>query len=327
MLLKLTSRLIAFQAASSNVLQNVSSKALVTGLSANNLTRSFSNSPNSTINDYQKYSKLKITEPAKHVVNVQLNRPEKLNAVDIAMFNEIKDCFDKLNRDRYFRSVILSASGRVFCSGIDLQSFQSLLSQESRENHDHARKAFEIRNMIHDVQDCVLSVAQCQKPVIASIHGKCIGAGMDIISFTDIRYCSKDAAFCVKEVALGLAPDIGSLQGLQKIVGNHSWVRELIFTAKEVYSGEAKEMGLVSKICEDNSALQESVVEVAKQIASKSPVAVQGSKVCLNYSQEHSTYDGLRYNANWNMSALQSEDLIKSVMAAMSKNQVEFEDL
>ena len=103
-----------------------------------------------------------------------------------------------------------------------------MLSSESRESSDFARKALEIRNLINDVQDCVLAVGKCQKPVIAAIHGKCLGAGIDLISFTDVRYCSKDAAFCVKEVALGLAPDIGSLQCLQKIIGNQSFVREMV---------------------------------------------------------------------------------------------------
>lgn len=174
-----------------------------------------------------------------------------------------------------------------------------------------------------------------------------------------------------------LAPDIGSLQGLQKIIGNQSFVREMVFTAKEVYSAEAKEMGLVSKVCEDADSLYEASIKVADQIAKKSPVAgrslnepkfdrifsksiilqldvlrcagspmnfietnktlsrsisrspaVQGSKINLDYSREHKTYDGLRYNCNWNMAMLQSEDLIKSVAVVMSKDkEADFEDL
>lgn len=331
MLLRLSTRLVGFQCKASTI-QNatLSAPKTITGLLSNDLStrRAFSNSPNSTLNEYQNFSRLKVNEPAKHVINVQLNRPDKLNAVDTTMFKEIKDCFTKLHRDRYFRSIILSATGRVFCAGIDLQSFQSLLSDESRESSDIARKSLEIRNLIHDVQDCVLSVGQCQKPVIAAIHSKCIGAGIDIVSFTDIRYCTKDAAFCVKEVALGLAPDIGSLQGLPRIVGNQSFVREMVFTAKEVYSEEAKEMGLVSKVCEDATALFDSAVTVAELIAKKSPIAVQGSKIILDYSKDHATWDSLRYNANWNMSMLQSEDLLKATLATISKkDDVEFNDL
>lgn len=130
-------------------------------LSALNQRRAYSVSPNSTLKDYQHYQKLKTLEPAKHVINVQLNRPEKLNAVDTSMFEEIRDCFTKLNKDKYFRAVVLSASGRIFCSGIDLQSFQSLLSHESRQSKDYARKSLEIRNLIQDVQDCVLAVGRC----------------------------------------------------------------------------------------------------------------------------------------------------------------------
>lgn len=94
------------------------------------------------------------------MINVQLNRPEKLNAVDTGMFEEIRDCFTKLNKDKYFRAIVLSATGRIFCSGIDLQSFQSLLSDESRQSKDYARKSLEIRNLIQDVQDCVLAVGR-----------------------------------------------------------------------------------------------------------------------------------------------------------------------
>lgn len=145
---------------------------------------------------------------------------------------------------------------------------------------------------------------------------------MDLITACDIRYCAQDAFFQVKEVDIGLAADVGTLQRLPKIIGNQSLVNELAFTARKMMADEALNSGLVSRIFPDQEVLLEAALALAAEIASKSPVAVQGTKINLLYSRDHSVAEGLNYMKSWNMSMLQTKDVIKSVQAAMEKKEL-----
>ncbi|XP_042747993.1 delta(3,5)-Delta(2,4)-dienoyl-CoA isomerase, mitochondrial [Lagopus leucura] len=173
---------------------------------------------------------------------------------------------------------------------------------------------------------------QCPKPVIAAVHGACIGGGVDLVCACDIRYCSQDAWFQVKtsphvptlspvpqEVDIGLAADVGTLQRLPKIVGSQSLVNELAFTARKMMAPEAQSCGLVSRVFPDKAALLQGALDLAASIAARSPVAVQGTKVNLLYSRDHPVPDSLRFMAVWNMSMLQTDDVLKSVQAVMEK--------
>jgi len=141
-----------------------------------------------------------------------------------------------------------------------------------------------------------------------------------MITAMDVRLCTKDAWFCVKEVDMGLAADVGTLQRLPKVIGSQSLVNELCLTARKMGSEEAMTCGLVSKVYETKEDLMEGALAMAALIASKSPVAVQGTKDNLVYSREHSTQEGLERIATYNMTMLQSEDLMKSAMAAMNRD-------
>ncbi|XP_039241924.1 delta(3,5)-Delta(2,4)-dienoyl-CoA isomerase, mitochondrial-like, partial [Pipra filicauda] len=157
------------------------------------------------------------------------------------------------------------------------------------------------------------------KPVIAAVHGPCIGAGVDLISACDIRFCSQDASFQVKEVDIGLAADVGTLQRLPKIVGSQRWVRGLGLQPEMMLAPEALRCGLVSRVLPDKAALLEVALGVAVAIAARSPVAVQGTKINLVYSRDRPTPEGLQHMATWNMAMLQTEDILKSVQAALEK--------
>ncbi len=142
-----------------------------------------------------------------------------------------------------------------------------------------------------------------------------------MVTFADVRYCTKDAWFQVKEAALGLAADVGALQRLPKVVGNDSWAREVCLTARKIDSQEAKEQGLVSQVFVDKESMMEACLKLAESIAAMSPVAVQGTKINMNYSRDHSVEQGLDFIAHWNMSMLQSEDLMKAAVAMISKDE------
>ncbi|XP_040437534.1 delta(3,5)-Delta(2,4)-dienoyl-CoA isomerase, mitochondrial, partial [Falco naumanni] len=188
---------------------------------------------------------------------------------------------------------------------------------------DAARRAWHLREKIASYQETFSVLEKCPKPVIAAVHGACVGAGVDLISACDIRYCSQDAWFQVKEVDIGLAADVGTLQRLPKIVGSQSLVNELAFTARKMMAPEAQSCGLVSRVFPDKASLLRGALAVAAAVAARSPVAVQGTKVNLVYARDHPVPEGLRYMATWNMAMLQTEDILKSVQAALEKRDPE----
>jgi len=175
-----------------------------------------------------------------------------------------------------------------------------------------------------------------KKPVIAAIHGYCIGAGIDLSACCDIRYSSRDTTFSIKEVDMGLAADVGTLQILPKSIANHSLFRELVFTSRTFDTNEAQQIGLLSRVFDTREALLDAAIALASVIARKSPIAVQGSKINLNYARDHSTDDNFNFVSTWNSGMLLSEDILKSVMASVASkgksnkdtsNEIEFEDV
>ncbi|CAH1962987.1 unnamed protein product [Acanthoscelides obtectus] len=234
-------------------------------------------------------------------------------------YNEIKRCFEELSDDENCRSIVLSGEGKVFTAGIDISALMEMASLISGEN-DVARKAKNLLNVIRSFQDCLSALELCKKPVLAAVHSLCIGAGVDLISAADIRYCSKDAVFQVKEVDVGLAADVGTLQRLPKIIHSESLARELCYTARKMLADEALSCGLVSRVFGSKDEMIDDVIKVAETIAKKSPVAVQGTKRSMVFSRDHSVQEGLEHIAMWNQIMLQSEDLVKAASSAMSED-------
>ncbi|XP_064258214.1 delta(3,5)-Delta(2,4)-dienoyl-CoA isomerase, mitochondrial [Passer domesticus] len=252
-----------------------------------------------------------------HVLHLQLHRPGKRNAIDLRCWRELVQCFQDISEDPSCRAVVISGAGSAFTAGIDLSDLGSLLAQLPQE--DAARRAWALRRRILEFQESFSVMERCPKPVIAAVHGPCIGAGVDLISACDIRFCSQDASFQVKEVDMGLAADVGTLQRLPKIVGSQSLVNELAFTARVMRAPEALSCGLVSRVLPDKATLLQVALEVAAAIAARSPVAVQGTKINLVFSRERPVSEGLQHVATWNMAMLQTEDIPKSVQAALEK--------
>lgn len=267
------------------------------------------------------YESLRVTATQRHVLHVQLNRPEKRNAMNRAFWREMVDCFNKIAQDADCRAVVISGAGKLFTAGIDLMDLASDFFQPRGD--DVARSSWHLRNLITGYQETFSVIEKCPKPVIAAIHGACIGGGVDLITACDIRYCAQDAFFQVKEVDIGLAADVGTLQRLPRIIGSQSLVNELAFTARKMMADEALSSGLVSRMFPDKETMLDSAFALAAEISSKSPLAVQGTKVNLLYSRDHSVADGLNYMTSWNMSMLQTEDIPKSVQAVMEKKDLD----
>ncbi|XP_013871376.1 delta(3,5)-Delta(2,4)-dienoyl-CoA isomerase, mitochondrial [Austrofundulus limnaeus] len=263
------------------------------------------------------YTTLAISRPAESITHVQLHRPEKLNAMNKAFWREMVECFNEISEDKDCRVVVVSGAGKTFTAGLDLMDMAGDVLQP--EGEDAARIAWNLRRTVTKYQETFSVIEKCPKPVVVAVHGACIGGGVDLITACDIRLCSQDAWFQVKEVDIGLAADVGTLQRLPKVIGSRSLVNELALTARKMYADEAKSSGLVSRVFADQEALMAGALEVAGEIAARSPVAVQGTKLNLIYSRDHSVAEGLHYMAAWNMSMLQTQDVMKSAQAAMEK--------
>ncbi|KAL2743494.1 hypothetical protein V1477_008983 [Vespula maculifrons] len=265
-----------------------------------------------------KYETLSVSVPKPFVCMVQLNRPEKRNAMNGKMWEEIKQCFDDLSVEPDCRVIILSAIGKMFCVGLDLQDNLDIF-QKLSEHEDVARKCKILESVIRKYQNSMTSIEKCAKPVIAAVHSACIGSGVDMICAADIRYCSSDAWFQIKEVDIGMAADVGTLQRFPKIIGSDSLVRELVYTARKFPATEALQCGFVNCVFDSQESLLNKSIELAEEIASKSPVAVQSSKLSLVYSRDHSVEEGLEHIAMHNKTMLQSEDFINAATSQATR--------
>ncbi|MFC0169058.1 crotonase/enoyl-CoA hydratase family protein [Pseudoduganella danionis] len=257
------------------------------------------------------------------VAIVRLNRPDKLNAMNLAMWNDLRSAFQFLDGLPAARAIVLEGEGRGFTAGIDLQMMMGLGSQIQNDCDGRMRES--LRRIILDLQDCLTSLERCRKPVLAAVHGACVGGGIDLICCADMRYCSADAWFSIKEIDIGMTADVGTLQRLPKLIGD-GMARELAYTARKVDAAEAKDIRLVNRVFETPEALREGVRAIAAEIATKAPLAVRGVKEMITYARDHSVADGLNYVATWNAAMLMSADLQAAMMAGMSKTTPSFKD-
>lgn len=265
------------------------------------------------------YETLAVSVPKPFVYHVELNRPKKLNALNKQMWLELGKCFSTLGDDGDCRVIVLSAAGKLFTAGIDLTDMAEMGSILA-EHDDVARRCKVLRSIIKLCQDSFSSLEKCPKPVISATHNACIGAGVDLITAADIRYCTNDAWFQVKEVDIGMAADVGTLQRLPKVIGSESLVRELAFTGRKFDAAEAKDCGMVSKVFDNKDSMISKAIELGAEIASKSPLAVQLTKRSIIYSRDHTVQEGLDNIRDWNMTMLQSEDFLNATMAQATKS-------
>lgn len=272
----------------------------------------------SSTSSYQ-YETLSVTSDQNYVLQVQLNRPQALNAMNKMFWHEMLDCFRKIKDDKDCRAVVVSGAGKIFSSGLDFTDMLDLTSKVLGKE-DIARKAKYLQSIVEQYQMSFTAIEDCQKPVIAAVHGGCIGGGANLICACDIRYCTKDAYFSIKEIDIGLAADVGILQRLPKAIGNDSLLREYIYSCEKIDSKNAKEIGIVSRIFDSKESMMDTANRLAGIIALKSPVAVQGTKIALNYSRDHSVKEGLEFMTYWNMTMLQSEDVLKAAEATITRS-------
>jgi enoyl-CoA hydratase len=257
------------------------------------------------------------------VAVITLNRPERANAMEEAMWHELREAMREADGADAVRVVVLRGAGKHFTAGIDLAMLEGLAARI--RDDDGARGREKLRRLILDLQDTLTAIERCRKPVIAAVHGACYGGGMDLVTACDFRYCSADARFSVKEIDVGMTADVGTLQRLPRLVGE-GLARELAYTGRVVDGAEAKAIGLVNRCFDTPEALAEGAMATAAAIAAKSPLAIRGCKEMITYARDHSVADGLNYVATWNAAMLLSRDLQEAGAAAREKRAPVFRD-
>jgi len=261
-------------------------------------------------------------EKNEGVTEVILTGPGKGNAMGPDFWREMPELFAGLDRDDETRVVLIRGEGANFSYGLDLASMMNEMGPHLTGENLAVQRA-RLLDLIGDMQQASGSVAECRKPVIAAVAGWCIGGGLDLISACDIRLCSAQARFSLREVKVAMVADIGSLQRLPRIVGDGN-TRELAFTGKDIDAARALSMGLVSDVYETQDALLEASRKLAREIAANPAVVVQGIKQVMNYCADKSTVDGLRFVAVWNAAFLQSNDLGEAIAAFMERRSPNF---
>ena len=261
---------------------------------------------------------------AERVATIALNRPEKRNAMSRAFWDEMKAAFGGVGEDPAVRAVVIASTGPHFTAGIDLAMLGELT--QAAAGLEESRRREWLRRKILELQESFTVLERARVPVLAAIQGGCIGGGMDMITAADMRYCTADAFFQVKEIEVGMTADVGTLQRLPRTMPD-GLARELCYTGRRMAADEANACGFVNAVYPDHATMLDEVAAIARRIAAHSPLAVAGTKEMLNYTRDHSIADGLNYVATWNAGMIVSDDLRKAGAAMQRRETPDYENL
>ena len=256
------------------------------------------------------------------VLTVSLLGPGKGNAMGPEFWEELPAAMDEIGRLPNVRCLVFRGSGDHFSYGLDVSRMMPRIASMATGSPmaDERRK---LMDQIRFMQSGFMKMHQSPRPVIAAVHGWCIGGGLNMIAAADIRLCSRDAKFSLREAKLAITPDIGGLQFLPHIIGQ-GLIREMAFTGSDYDAAFAERIGLVNHVYDTPNALFEAATTLARQIADNPAPAVQGAKEVLNYGIGKDLDDGMQYVAVWNSSQMPSVDFSEAMQATIEKRKAEF---
>ncbi len=270
------------------------------------------------------YNALKV-EIADKIAHIQLNRPDAYNSMNIDFWKELPVAVQEISDAASARVIVLSSTGKHFCAGMDLSVFTD--GSSIKNDVEPGRRHLDLRNTVLQLQDVFNRLENARMPVLAAVQGGCIGGAVDMVSACDSRYCTEEAFFSIEETKLGMTADLGTMQRLPYLIPQ-GLMRELAYTGRRMYAEEAKEFGLVNKVYADQQAMLEGVMEVAGQIAARSPLAVTGAKEMINYTRDHNMADSLNAMSLWQSGMYQPQvDMMETFAAKMEKREPQFEEL
>ncbi len=264
------------------------------------------------------------------VAHLQLNRPDKLNSMIREFWVELPQIVRAIDDDGVARAIVISSTGKHFCAGMDLAVFTGGGGIDGGDDEGRStelgRKRAQFRQTALMLQGSFTALEKARVPVLAAIQGGCIGGAVDMVTACDMRYATADAFFCVQEINIGMTADVGTLQRLPKLIPE-GVAREMAYRGHRLPAARAHQIGLVNEVFDDHESLVGGVLEIAHEIASKSPLAIWGSKEMINYSRDHSVEDGLNFIATWQTGMFQPQDMMESFGAKADKRDPDFDDL
>ena len=263
-------------------------------------------------------------EITDRVAHVRLNRPDELNTMVPEFWRELPEIVTGISDDASARVVVISSTGRHFSAGMDLSVFTGghLAGGDAEPGRRHAQ----LRSNAKVLQWSFTALEKARVPVLAACQGGVIGGAVDLVTACDVRYASADAFFCVQEINIGMTADVGTLQRLGTLVPE-GFAREMAYTGRRYPAQRAYEVGLVQQVFPDHDALVAGVLEIAGEIAEKSPLAIWGTKVAMNYARDHSVDDSLDQIATWQAGMFQPADMAEAFTAKLEKRAPVFPEL
>ena len=260
-------------------------------------------------------------EIADNVAHLRLNRPEALNSMTREFWAELPAAVTEISEKALARAIVISSTGKHFCAGMDLSVFAA-----EEEDAELGRKQARLRSTVKTLQWTATALEAARVPVLVAVQGGCIGGAVDVATAADLRYCTEDAFFVVQEINIGMTADIGTLQRLGTCVPQ-GVARELAFTGRRMTAARAYEVGLVQEVYADHESLVDGVLATAREIASKSPLAIWGTKVAMNHARDNGVVSGLDQIATWQSGMFQPADMVESFTAKAEKRDPVYPDL
>ena len=264
---------------------------------------------------------LNVSDNIAHII---LNRPEKRNAMIAEFWAELPEIIRDIDDNAKARVIVISSTGPVFCAGIDIGMFQNDIGGTQDKNHPQYGAGFYLH--VKYLQDALSALEQCRIPVLSAVQGGCYGAGVDMITACDMRYGTQDSFITIYEINVGMTADVGTFPRILNHM-SEGVVRELAYTGRNMPAEECKDRGLFNEIYADQDTMLSAVMDIAKEIASKPPLAIYGCKRIITYSRDHSTEDSLDNIAIWNMSMLNPSEMMEAIMSGKQKRVGNFQDL
>ena len=261
------------------------------------------------------------------IAHIRLNRPEKRNSMIPSFWEDLPRVVEDIDDNAKARVIVISSTGPVFTAGMDLNAFTPK-QHGSPEDAKRARISHgaAFYDTARKTQAAFNALEACRLPVLAAIQGGCVGGGLDMVTACDMRYCTQDAFFTIFEINIGMTADVGTFPRLVQQMPE-GLVRELAYTGRRMAADEAMSTGLVNRVFASHEDMLTGVMDIAKEIASKAPLAVYGCKRMINYSKDHTTADTLDYIAIWNASFLQSPEMQEAMISNAEKRPGDFVDL
>jgi enoyl-CoA hydratase len=256
---------------------------------------------------------------AEHIAHLVLNRPDAMNTMNPTFWRELDEVLTHIQRDGTARALVISSTGKHFSAGMSLDTFAGAIQMDDKSPEGRAA----IFDSLSDLQATFTKLESLRIPVIVAIQGGCIGGAVDMVTSCCIRYATKDTFFCIQEINIGMVADVGTLQRLPKLMPE-AVVKELAYTGRRLKADKALMYGLVNEVFETNDEMLAAAIQCAKEIASKPPIAIWGTKQAIHYTRDHSVEDSLK-QMGWLQGAIWSNAHVReAIVAAKEKRTAQF---